>query len=172
MTQWAHPTFLGIEVNRLSGVDTLPTQRVPSPAPSAQGLLTPERVEAALAESQSHLSPSIFRSSSYFSVSSAQSPTPSTSASPPPASPTGELSGIYFGILNIYTTIPQFIGAVMSGIVFAVLDPGKSPELSDDVDATDPERVEGPNAIGVALFIGAACTLVSAYNTRKLRYIE
>jgi solute carrier family 45, member 1/2/4 len=41
-----------------------------------------------------------------------------------------ELSGIYFGILNIYTTLPQFVGTGISWIVFSMLEPGKSTELA------------------------------------------
>ncbi|KAM5356021.1 hypothetical protein ACJ41O_002667 [Fusarium nematophilum] len=85
----------------------------------------------------------------------------------PPTASTGELSGIYFGILNIYTTLPQFVGTFISTIVFAVLEPGKSPELvADSKQRADPD---GPNAIAVCLFIGAMSSLVAAYATRRLR---
>lgn len=79
----------------------------------------------------------------------------------------GELSGIYFGILNIYTTLPQFLGTFISSIVFAILEPGKSPELADGVPDGPPD---GPNAIAVCLFIGALSTLGAAYATRRLKY--
>ena len=83
---------------------------------------------------------------------------------------TGELSGIYFGILNIYTTIPQFLGTFIAAIVFAVLEPGKSPELATDSGPADAKAAAGgPNAIAVCLFIGAVCTLVAAVQTRKLK---
>ena len=142
MTQWAPPTFLGIEVNRLSGADTLPTHKSraasekPSPSPT---------------DNHPMLSPA--------------------TASPPP-DPEGELSGIYFGILNIFSTIPQFMGAVMSGTVFYVLDAGKSPELAEGEVPVGAEEQSGPNAISVSLFIGALCALVSAYMTRKLKYVQ
>lgn len=137
MTQWAPPTFLGIEVNRLSGADTLPThKRAPASEKSS-----PSPVDA-----HPMLSPA--------------------TASPPPG-PDGELSGIYFGILNIFSTIPQFMGAVMAGSVFYVLDAGTSPELAG---GEAPEQ-GGPNAISVSLFIGALCALVSAYMTRQLKYV-
>ncbi|CZR34966.1 uncharacterized protein FPRO_00913 [Fusarium proliferatum ET1] len=85
----------------------------------------------------------------------------------PSTASTGELSGIYFGILNIYTTLPQFVGTFISTIVFAVLEPGKSPELAgDEKKQPDPD---GPNAIAVCLFIGAMSSLVAAYVTRKLK---
>ncbi|KAF5963916.1 SUT1D-like sucrose transporter [Fusarium bulbicola] len=85
----------------------------------------------------------------------------------PSTAATGELSGIYFGILNIYTTLPQFVGTFISTIVFAVLEPGESPELvGDEKKQPDPD---GPNAIAVCLFIGAMSSLVAAYVTRKLK---
>jgi solute carrier family 45 protein 1/2/4 len=83
-------------------------------------------------------------------------------------SSTGELSGIYFGILNIYTTLPQFIGTFISMIVFAVLEPGKSPELAT-VGQDDRASAKGPNAISVCMFIGAMSTLMAAQATRKLK---
>lgn len=82
---------------------------------------------------------------------------------------TGELSGIYFGILNIYTTLPQFVGTFISLIVFSVLEPGKSPELAGE--AGGEVRKEGPNGIAICLFIGALSTLGAAYATRRLRYL-
>ena len=84
---------------------------------------------------------------------------------------TGELSGIYFGILNIFTTLPQFVGTFISLVVFSILEPGKSPELSHDAPAEEKHGVEGPNGIGICLFIGAVSTLGAAYATRKLRYL-
>jgi solute carrier family 45 protein 1/2/4 len=86
----------------------------------------------------------------------------------PSSSSSGELSGIYFGILNIYTTLPQFIGTFISTIVFAVMEPGKSPELHE-ATAAEGKEVGGTNAIAVCLFIGAMSMLVAAHMTRKLR---
>lgn len=83
-----------------------------------------------------------------------------------------ELSGIYFGILNVYTTLPQFVGTFISMIVFAVLEPGKSRELGADGEKAATPAVEGPNAISVCLFIGAMSTVVSAFVTRKLRTLD
>lgn len=84
---------------------------------------------------------------------------------------TGELSGIYFGILNIYSTIPQFIGTFISAAVFHVLEPGKSPELATDAHPSEHHSTEGPNAIAVCLFIGAWAAVAAAVATRKLKYI-
>ncbi|KAG5918042.1 hypothetical protein E4U53_004128 [Claviceps sorghi] len=79
-----------------------------------------------------------------------------------------ELSGIYFGILNIYSTIPQFIGSLLAAVVFAVLEPGKSRELAGENGESLP-KAEGPNAIAVCLFIGALCAIVASLVTRRLK---
>lgn len=97
--------------------------------------------------------------------------TPRDAPPPPPSGNTGELSGVYFGILNIYTTLPQFIGTFMSTVIFALLEPGKSPELATDAHPSEHSDTSGPNAISVCLFVGALSTLCAAYATRKLRYI-
>jgi solute carrier family 45, member 1/2/4 len=87
------------------------------------------------------------------------------------AASNGELAGIYLGVLNVYTTLPQFVGTFVSWVVFSILEPGKS-DVSDD----DPEhhkwldvKKDAPNAIAVCLFIGACCAVVSAEATRRLR---
>lgn len=85
---------------------------------------------------------------------------------------TGELSGLYFGILNIYTTIPQFIATFISMIVFNVLEPGKSPELAHDADPSEHHSTDGPNAIAVCLFIGSLCTIGAAFATKRLRDLQ
>ena len=85
------------------------------------------------------------------------------------SSSSAEPSGIYFGILNIYATLPQFIGTFMSSIVFTVLEPGKSPELAVDAPPEEHHDTDGPNAISVCLFLGAISTLGAAYATRKLK---
>lgn len=84
---------------------------------------------------------------------------------------TGELSGVYFGILNIYVTIPQFLSTLMSGLVFAILEPGKSPELASEEHPGEPADTNGPNAIAVTMLIGSLGTLVAAYVAKKLRHI-
>lgn len=89
------------------------------------------------------------------------------------ASATGELSGVYLGVLNVYTTLPQFVGTFISWIVFSILEPAKGEKqgagdrnswLSTDKDA--------PNAIAVCLFIGAGCAVVAAEATRRLKKIS
>ncbi|RFU32454.1 hypothetical protein B7463_g3880, partial [Scytalidium lignicola] len=138
LASWAPSTFLGIEVNRLSG--------------------TTRRGSIDLMKSPSATSPRHLESG-------ASSPTS-------PSSPSGQRSGIYFGILNIYTTLPQFVGTFISMIVFSILEPGKSPELAHDADPSEHHGTDGPNAIAVCLFIGALSTLGAAYATKKLKDLQ
>jgi solute carrier family 45 protein 1/2/4 len=84
---------------------------------------------------------------------------------------TGELTGVYFGILNIYTTIPQFIGTVLSTIVFSVLEPGKSPELAHSAHPDEHHSTDGPNGVAVCLFIGALSAIAAVFATKKLRHV-
>lgn len=140
VAMWAPATFLGVEVNKLSG----------EPADGSYRRLSV---------------------GSSIELADRTTATPHASSEPASATNTGELSGVYFGILNIYTTLPQFIGTFMSTVIFAVLEPGKSPELATDAHPSEHHGTDGPNAIAVCLFIGALSTLVAAYATRKLRYI-
>ena len=82
---------------------------------------------------------------------------------------TSDLAGVYLGIVNLYTTLPQFIGTFISWAVFSVLEPGKSPELAKEAHPDEHHSTEGPNAIAVCLFIGALAAVVAAYATRRLR---
>ncbi|KAL2685266.1 hypothetical protein Neosp_006363 [[Neocosmospora] mangrovei] len=142
LAMWAPSAFLGVEVNKLSGgAGADGTYRRISDEPDIE-----------LPELDSDEAPLRLEHG------------PGDS---PPTASTGELSGIYFGILNIYTTLPQFVGTFISTIVFAILEPGKSPELAGD--SKEPSDPTGPNAIAVCLFIGAMSSLVAAHVTRKLK---
>lgn len=93
-------------------------------------------------------------------------------------SSTGELAGIYLGVLNVYTTLPQFVGTFISWIVFSILEPAsvKRDVDVDDADADAPTAVwmnldrNSPNAISVCLFIGALSALVASEATRRMKY--
>ncbi|KAL8939086.1 MAG: hypothetical protein Q9211_002899 [Gyalolechia sp. 1 TL-2023] len=89
---------------------------------------------------------------------------------------TGETAGIYLGILNLFSTLPQFVGTFISMIVFEILEPGKHPELhkGEDVDGGAKDEVvtkvtKGPNAIAVCLFIGAMSAVGAAYATGRMK---
>ena len=88
---------------------------------------------------------------------------------------TGELAGIYLGVLNVYTTLPQFVGTFLSWIVFSILEPG----AHDVADDGDPEhhkwlnlKQNAPNAIAVCMFVGALCSVVSAEAARRLKNVD
>jgi solute carrier family 45 protein 1/2/4 len=87
---------------------------------------------------------------------------------------TGELAGVYLGVLNVYTTIPQFVGTFISWIVFTLLEPSKN-----DVNDDDPDhhkwldvKKNAPNAIAICLFIGACSSVVAAEATRRLKQFD
>lgn len=93
-----------------------------------------------------------------------------------PDSSTGETAGIYLGILNLFCTLPQFLATFISTIVFQILEPGKHAELHKgaDVEGEGKDDVvkkvtEGPNAIAVCLFIGAASAVGAAYATARMK---
>ncbi|KAJ4394536.1 hypothetical protein N0V93_003755 [Gnomoniopsis smithogilvyi] len=141
IVSWAPVAMMGMEVNKISG-DSAPYRRL-SADPAAIELTRTDSLH--LEHGADDLSNN--------------------------SGTTGELSGIYFGILNIYQTIPQFIGTFISTIVFAVLEPGKSPELATDAHPSEHHSTDGPNAISVCLFIGAWAAVIAAIATKKLKHI-
>ena len=84
-------------------------------------------------------------------------------------STSSELAGIYLGILNLYTTVPQFIATLLSTLVFSILEPGKSPELAKDAHPDEHHSTDGANGISICLFIGALSSLVAAYATQRMK---
>ncbi|KHN99859.1 sucrose transport protein [Metarhizium album ARSEF 1941] len=136
IAMWAPTALLGIEVNKLSG------------RPSYRHLANDPDMELRALD-QGDAPPTLLGNGTE---------TPSSSS--------GELSGMYFGIFNIYTTIPQFLGTLMATVVFAILEPGKSRELGGQDPA--PSK-DGPNAIAACLFVGALCSVVASFATRRLR---
>lgn len=91
----------------------------------------------------------------------------------------GELAGVYLGVLNVYTTLPQFVGTFVSWVVFSLFEPGKAAEGEVEgggvgvgegkhVDHKQYLDLKGVNSIAVCLFIGAICAVVAAGATRRL----
>jgi solute carrier family 45, member 1/2/4 len=146
---WAPVTFLGVEVNRLSGAKD-------ATAPASYRRLSNESVEMSALDGADP-------DASHLEHGPAELD-PSHESS-------GELSGIYFGILNIYTTIPQFIGTFISTIVFSIFAPGTSPELHGGSNDQKRPNTDGPNAISICMFIGAISATVAIFATNKLRYL-
>ena len=110
---------------------------------------------------------------------------------------TGETAGIYLGILNLFTTLPQFVGTFISMLVFAIVEPGVRKELvaggtADAATATvtaasgEPTAAvvaaiaeagstsagAGVNAISICLFIGALSSCGAAYATWRLKFVR
>jgi len=82
--------------------------------------------------------------------------------------PTNDVAGEMLGIMNVFVTLPQFIMTFVSSVVFAILEPGKSRELTEG-------RVgdrSGVPAIAVVMVIGGFGSLVAAWLTMKLRRIQ
>ncbi|KAF2423300.1 hypothetical protein EJ08DRAFT_452928 [Tothia fuscella] len=86
-----------------------------------------------------------------------------------PVSDHGDLAGVYLGLLNVYTTLPQFIGTFISWIVFSILEPGKSPELAKEAHPDEHHSTDGYNAIAVCLFIGSLAAVIAAYATERFK---
>ncbi|KAF1947112.1 sucrose transport protein-like protein [Clathrospora elynae] len=82
----------------------------------------------------------------------------------------GASSGQYLGIMNLYTTLPQFVGTGISWIVFTLFEPGKS-ELSEGTPG-ERQGTDGPNGIAVCLFIGAVSACFAVVATRRLGRIQ
>ena len=128
----APATFLGVEINRIS-----------SALPFGDGRISANSVRSDVSEMSSHTNSSSPPRTLHLRHDSNSSATSSS---------TGELSGIYLGILNIYTTLPQFVGTAISWVVFSILEPGKSPELAKDAHPDEHHSTEGLSGISVCLF--------------------
>lgn len=138
---WAPFTFMGVEINKVN----------------TPGMNSHHRnVSFASIESE----PGVLRL--HHDSNDLESPTPSS---------TGELAGVYLGILNLYCTLPQFVGTFISWVVFSILEPGKSPELAKDSHPDEHHSTEGPNAIAVCLFIGALAAVGAAHATSRLKHL-
>lgn len=176
---WAPTTFLGVEVNKLSGGGPLPPpsnsaqyRRLSNEGRDPTGaieLLAPPRRDTLTVEHGPDGGSDTDEDEEGNGAPARLHLPQGTAAALPASSTTGELSGIYFGILNIYSTIPQFISTLMSTVVFAVLEPGKSPELAPDAPPADHHATDGVNAIAVCMFLGGFSTLMAAWATRKLK---
>ncbi|KAL9113425.1 MAG: hypothetical protein Q9227_002466 [Pyrenula ochraceoflavens] len=102
-------------------------------------------------------------------------------------SSTGELAGIYLGVLNVYTVLPQFVGTFIAWIVFSILEPSGTAAAGKPSSSIGEESGNGsgsgsgngkgwldlkgdkPNAISICLFIGAVCAVAAAEATRRFR---
>ncbi|KAH9902032.1 major facilitator superfamily domain-containing protein [Xylariomycetidae sp. FL2044] len=145
LASWAPPAFLGVEVNKLSAGHGSGHRRLSDDSVELGDL----HGGSALHLDHGPEDPAVGKANGS----------------------TGELSGVYFGILNIYTTIPQFIGTILSTVIFSLLEPGKSPELAHGAHPDEHHSTDGPNAVAVCLFIGACSAINAVFATRKLKYL-
>ena len=79
--------------------------------------------------------------------------------------PTNDVAGEMLGIMNVFVTLPQFLMTFVSSVVFAILEPGKSKELTEG-------KVEikgGVSAIALVMVIGGLGSATAAWLTVKLR---
>jgi solute carrier family 45 protein 1/2/4 len=157
---WAPFAFMGVEINRLTMGGYYPT--IPS-SRSGVTMIT----SASLRNSAADTELDVLRLNHHDSTDSDTDEEEQASNIPS----TGELAGIYLGVLNVYTTLPQFVGTFISWIVFSILEPGEEPANSNSDTQWMNLDKDRYNAISICLFIGAISALVAAEATRRLRYI-
>jgi len=150
---WAPFSIVGEEIQRLSGN-------------SASGPHSTAQYEmVALDEADSD---TVHQGIPRISISSPVTPYSQADLEVGAVTGSNEMSGIYLGILNVYACLPQMVGSFISFVVFSILEPGKSPEFSDD-----PKGIKAPkgsvNAIAVCLGIGGVCTLIAAHYTVRFK---
>ncbi|KAJ5917786.1 hypothetical protein N7454_010161 [Penicillium verhagenii] len=165
---WAPFAFMGVEINKL----TMNGASAPGIAASSTRAGVTMITSASLRASAADTELEVLRLNHRDTDSDTDEEDPSSLHSNIPS--TGELTGIYLGVLNVYTTLPQFVGTFISWIVFTILEPGAT-EPPKDGDASDTHWMnldqDKPNAIAICLFIGALSALVAAEATRRLRYV-
>lgn len=166
---WAPFAFMGVEINRLG--------MSPSAAARSSGVTmitsATYRSGAFRGERDADTELDVLR----LNHDDTEYDTDEESASPSDVASTGELAGIYLGVLNVYTTIPQFVGTFISWVVFSIFEPGVSTQENpaEGEPSGTPQWMKAdkdrPNAIGICLFIGAISALVAAEATRRLQYV-
>lgn len=173
---WAPFAFMGVEINRLA---------IPSfTRKSSVTMITSATFNRHNSDLNNYDVELEDRGPSILRLNHSHSPdldSDSESADEEAVSSTGELAGIYLGVLNVYTTLPQFVGTLISWIVFSIFEPGTSPmstdgDMSNGVSGEQDDgkwinrHREGPNAIAVCLLVGAISALIAAEATRRLKY--
>ncbi|PHH59476.1 hypothetical protein CDD81_3166 [Ophiocordyceps australis] len=145
---WAPPALLGVEINKLGGpVQNGGEYRQVSHLPDVElSWLEQSSPGQALEAATGRVLPSL------------------SLAPPLGASPTAQQSGIYSGILNVYTALPQLVSSFIAWLVFAILEPAGSTDPKEH-SASD----SAPNAISICLFIGALSSFGAIFATAKLK---
>lgn len=152
MYGWAPLSIMGEEINKLESSGNIPVSYT------------------SIAQDAAELELPILRSTSSDSMGAPS--IDATNTIPAKNEPSLATAGTYLGIYNIYATTAQFIATFISMIAFSILEPGKSPELSNgggeeggDVPAIPVSALSGT---AVSLAIGALCSLVAAILTFRL----
>ena len=84
------------------------------------------------------------------------------------SAPTNDIAGEMLGIMNVFVTLPQFIMTFVSSVVFAILEPGKSKELTEG----KVETRGGVSAIAVVMVVGGIGSLIAGWLTMKLKKLK
>ncbi|KAG8630086.1 hypothetical protein KVT40_001705 [Elsinoe batatas] len=163
LASWAPFTFMGQEINRLPS-STLPKHARSTSTLSEAIPLEPasyNRVPTSLDLDANHSPEATVLHIRQDSL---------TSTSGLPASSdrvqgqTGELAGIYLGILNLYTTLPQFVATGISTVVFLIFEPGRAGGEGEENKGV---KTEGTSGIAICLFVGAISSVVAWVATRR-----
>ncbi|OJJ79905.1 putative sucrose transporter [Aspergillus glaucus CBS 516.65] len=162
VTSWAPFAFMGVEINKLA-MDPSLTARY-----SGVQMITSSSIRTGnYADPNTDTEMDVLRLNHHHDVDSDSDDEDPTSSVPS----TGELAGIYLGVLNVYTTLPQFVGTFISWIVFSILEPANAKRDDNSQEAMWMNLDKNsPNAISVCLFIGALSALVASEATRRMRY--
>ncbi|KAM0796653.1 hypothetical protein BDR22DRAFT_811597 [Usnea florida] len=111
----------------------------------------------------------------------ASPPSPPASLPTTPSLPSSSdtMAGIYLGIHNIFATIPQFLATFLSTLIFSILEPGPSPELTSPSSAPSThasntggsmdKNAHALSGTAVCLAIGAVFQLVAAWQSLRMR---
>ena len=164
LTQWAPFAFIGVEINRLAAGGPATAR--------ANGGATYQRVHAD--DGAGPPSPTALQLDHHGLLGRDEDESGGGDEAGGDDAPTGEMAGIYLGILNFYTAFPQLLGTFIGMIVFAIVEPGKSRELAGAPEggADGGKLREGVNAIAVCMFLGGLSSLGAAYATWRLRFVR
>ncbi|RAH83767.1 sucrose transporter [Aspergillus japonicus CBS 114.51] len=158
---WAPFAFMGVEINKLA-MNPSPSSRVTMITSSS--ILSGGFADRTATDTEMDiLRLNHHDSDSDSDVEDGGSSVPST----------GELAGIYLGVLNVYTTLPQFVGTFISWIVFSIFEPGSTKRDDSAQESSQWMNLDKsrPNAISICLFIGAISALVAVEATRRMRHV-
>ncbi|KAI5285413.1 hypothetical protein KEM52_002453, partial [Ascosphaera acerosa] len=171
---WAPFAFMGVEINRMAA-------RAGKHEAGQQYPLHPLRGSAAHGRTSSGVRISLEGSAPHRDHDAVYSVREKVGDAAGDDAASGGLAGIYLGVLNVYTTLPQFVGTFISWVVFSVLEePSSARQGSDghgDGDGGGHGELgraeqQGPNPISVCLFIGAASACVAVEAARRLKKVR